>query len=161
MKVNPTIKNGVIVGVIMLIISSSFESVRSFFLKFINSVFLSVVAVPLWILIILILLSLVLVTLFIKRLQAPHFTSYKEDVFDGMRWRWGYDSSYQIKSLTPFCLNDDTVMVHSEDVLGASTFFICETCKSRLGRFRGNYSENIFRVKRQIDRKARNKQFAK
>ena len=72
-----------------------------------------------------------------------------------MKWRWNYDLFKNITDPTPYCLYDDTVLVYSD--WREETSFECETCKRKYGPFSGKISYNKNRIKRQIDRKIRNK----
>jgi len=111
---------------------------------------------PQWVVLVsflaLILMFIFIVVLFIKILE-PKYKQYKQDMFEGMLWKWNYkgDRIIDLWCYCPTCQN----MLHVDDEncratvnLGdKTTFFICPTCGEReIGRIKGgdrNYALKV------------------
>lgn len=134
------------------------RSVQSVLLSLISSV-----SVPLWLLIILSMISLgvvlrVLIHVISSKSVEESWRNYTEDLFYGLRWRWKYYSDGSISTVIPFCIQCDFQIEPSF----ASNFrtidrweFRCENC----GHMGKQIDESIDsfenRVQRQIQLKLR------
>lgn len=123
--------------------------------------------IPRWLLGLLIVLSVIPVSRAIRRWfftpEEATFLDYKEDIFEGLRWRWGYQGG-AIEPLWCFCRTCDTVLVYSEEDFDDGGFgrefrvrtsFTCERCGEKKATLNGRKAEVVARITRLIDRAIR------
>jgi hypothetical protein len=127
-------KKYIVSGIILAVILSLISKVGEFFV--------SKVSISIWLLSLLIIFGLLFILILIFKLKSPKHKRYKEDIFDGIRWRWNYDLFNGITEPVPYCLFDDTLLVYSS--WNNKTSFECETCKTRQAFFDGDISYNSF-----------------
>ncbi len=139
------VKSGIIATVAGGLILSALSAIpqsRGFFLKAISWVWAGIIwiwsaivshySVPGWVLLIIGLFALAgLVVglawlLEVLRIQnEPVHEKYTEDMIDGTKWRWSWNSN-GISNLWCFCPSCDAQLVYHEDC--TRTLFICERC---------------------------------
>lgn len=148
------IRNSVIAGVILLATPFLFKGFRL--------LFLGKVEISFWLLILLSLCSVILFIIILFRIRSPKWVSYTTDMFDGMTWRWTYIGfDYVISPPYPYCPDDDTKLVYTNNSYTYETSFICETCSRRFGPFSENLIFNQGRIVRQIERNIRANTFSR
>lgn len=156
------IRKDVTVGIIILVVSFIFEQVRNAALKFIKWFLFEKTQIPIWFASILCLCLVICIVYILIKIRKPKWTSYTSDVFENLRWRWGYDFGNNIEDLKPYCMKDDTLVIYKYlDIHESNTMFTCETCGSKYGPHQGDINYIKSRIIRQIDRKIRNNQYLK
>ena len=146
------IRNSIISSVALLLISFFFKKIRIFLF--------SDMVIPMWIFIGLVLLSLVSILIGILKIKSPKHRSYKEENIDRIVWRWRYNILNEIFDMKPFCPTDNTQLIFRYLGLNRLQIMIdCETCRKTFGPFDGDISYLINRIKRQIERRIRNKEY--
>ena len=98
------------------------------------------------------------IALLAEWLREPDPARYKEDVFEGLKWRWELEcdasgSAAAILNLRPYCPVDDTALVW--DKLADDLVLHCETCQKGHQFRRTTYSALKEKVGRQINRRIR------
>src|SRR3989344_772723 len=142
MKKENQIKNSLIVGMILFALPFLFKTIRIFFT--------SKIYLPIWFFALLLLFSLTFFIILFFWLRKP---KYSEDVFDRIKWRWGYYPFGGIKNLTSYCLICDTFLFHRE--WGSKTYLKCENCKIDRTCFDGSYGYYKITIESKIDQKIR------
>jgi hypothetical protein len=123
------------------------------------------IGVPVWLLsFLLIIIALAFYIIgrnVLRSLIIPPFLAYREDVFLGIRWRWGYEGN-QLTEPQAFCPNCQTRLItdYAEPPRGLGpanyglhTQFICEHCNWRSNALAGTLSDIRNRIMREIERK--------
>lgn len=127
------------------------------------------VAVWMWLLISLVVLSLCFISVTgfrIYRAIRKHSPSdYIKDTFEGLVWRWSYFSSGSIRDLWCYCPSCDQILVYAERGLSGLIFYgggsppetqlSCEHCAKAVAVLPGTKSSIVGRIERLIDRKIR------
>ena len=94
-----------------------------------------------------------------KRLTSdePRQSTYVQDRFFGVTWRWHYVSGHA-SGIWAFCSTCDTRLVYSSsyEKLQPTVHLHCETCRHDLLRETGDKDYLVAKAHRQIDRKLRN-----
>lgn len=87
---------------------------------------------------------------------GPDITSYTEDSFFGVKWRWRYFANAPFDPWA-FCPRCDTMLVYSHEGghFSRETALTCETCGRVMLRQEGDNEYLVAKVQRQIDRKLR------
>lgn len=160
MRNNDQIRNSVIAGAILIFITLLFEKGRIFLWKAIVWFFQSSLSIPVWLFSILVIIVCLSIFTIIVRLKSPEWESYKEDKFDRLTWRWNYNNS-NIINVCPYCPIDDTLLTYRYigGIGKIESIFICDTCKREFGPYSGSISDIENRIKRQIDRKIRKREY--
>jgi len=154
----------IISGVIASLIAAGILSFISWifgdwsWVKSVWSFLFNSVSIPIWLLVILVILSLCSLLRFfvvwIRMIIVP-WRKYKEDLFDGIRWRWEYRGKNAI-NLFPHCPVDNNVLDYPTvrpslgDLRNPTTTFICKTCDNRW-IFNEKYKDIEERICRQIN----------
>ena len=73
----------------------------------------------------------------------PDFLKYREDMVDGVKWRWDWNNNH-IVSLQAFCPNCDAQLVAMESF--NETHFVCERCSSNKNSQFGDHRWRIIAV---------------
>ncbi len=116
-------------------------------------------AVPNWGLYILVLLAMLgfaprLATALKRR--GPKISDYREDTFEGLKWRWVYQSGRPVNAWA-YCPHCDTQLVYAE--MGGRftpvTVLNCETCNLDILHHDGSKDYLVKKIDRLIDRKIR------
>jgi len=89
--------------------------------------------------------------------KEPRQSSYVQDRFFGVTWRWHYVSGHP-SGIWAFCPACDTQLVYSfsYESLQQTIHLHCETCRHDLLRETGDKDYLVAKAHRQIDRKLRN-----
>jgi len=126
----------------------------------------SAVGVPVWLVIILCILSIgslgwIAARCFEKK-DLPPFLKYRKDFIKGVNWRWDWGSC-GVEGLTPYCPNCDMCLTYIEPRIydhDSGTSFYCDQCERIVANIKGggmDYARSV--VLREIDRKVRNNLF--
>ena len=134
------------------IISAIAVAIIAYLIPEIGRFLVSSISLPIWLFSTLLLLSLISIIIVILKFKKPKHIKYTEDIFDGIKWRWGYDLFGNITNPSPYCLIHDMLMVHSN--WNNKTYFKCELCKNG-PNFPGDIIYNKNKIKRMIDRNIR------
>lgn len=166
------IRNGVIVGVIVLFIGPLVNQIFGWWPWLQRAIASAATAIwhfltaslpiPVWALI-LIAIALTPTAVFLGRLlrkqEGPTWRDYREDMFLGVKWRWRYEGG-SIEDLRCYCPADDTALVYcpvpprNPDEYNR-TSLRCESCQQEIGSQPGDMYDVKDRVIRQIERKVR------
>ena len=93
-----------------------------------------------------------------SKVTGPHWTSYTEDRFFGLRWRWRYAGS-RIVDLNTFCPSCDfQVFPHNASAYSVvdRIGFSCDSCGKNLGEFDESLSHLESKAERFVQQKLRN-----
>ena len=122
------------------------------------------VAIPVWLLTLLVLFTFglfLLLYMLRKRVESEtdSHVSYVKDEFYGIKWRWGYYSNGSLKKPVPFCLNCDFQLVPRFSSAYRSIdmwSFRCENCGHNPPVVEEPLNSFKDRVERQIQLRIRN-----
>ena len=161
------IRNGLIVGVILLVLGAVTRLVPATWAVVTKAVAwlarqLGVaIILPAWFVAI---MALALCILLVRRVVAwwpkgePTWQEYTQDTFLGIVWRWEYSSvDDEIIALTPYCPEDDTELKgeFEPDAREPHTRYRCDLCGAAAEFDYSAYQDPRDWVRRQIERKIR------
>lgn len=122
------------------------------------------IAVPVWLLIVMIVLALAFVAAIIVRLRAPRWQTYRRDSFLEIVWHWDYVyDELATSTLTPICPKCSyrmTIVNAAAYVAAPRIRLQCDDC-GYARDFAGSWQDLMQRVVNLIDRKVRTGDFAK
>lgn len=156
------IRNSVIAGLLLAIILGSWSYLSIVFgwlgdaVSWVGGVLAYQVPLPVWLLILIGLVSLpAIVFLIFWLFPLNPWRRYTQDRFEGMIWRWQYDSNDRPTNLVAYCPSDDTSLLWTSAEWGDTVNVLCETCGKNYGALFGDIRDVQERIERQIDRKLR------
>lgn len=95
-------------------------------------------------------------------LPSPNWTSYRSDVFLGLRWRWSYNGNEMSEPMA-FCPTCD-YQIHPNHGFDYGSYslteFRCDSCSKAIASFKVSYSELTSKVTRLAQMKIRNGSWA-
>lgn len=166
-KVVAGVVSGLILAAIFFAVPKLFEWIISI-LGWLWQHFISSVNIPTWLLWVLLILAVpTLVRVLKSSLKKaengePTFRMYRQDLFEGITWRWSYDYSGSPVNVVPFCPICDSQLVYVKENQFSlrptlSVPFYCERCKQERARIEGgNESYAVSMIERFIERNIRN-----
>ena len=114
------------------------------------------VAVPSWLLAILVTGWLLALALLVRRVsqRGAGDHDYRSDEIFGIRWRWRYRRDHP-DALVPYCKKDDMEMVYHFDDVSGEVCYVCEQCGHSVGPFAGDHAYVCGMIGRQIEYRRR------
>jgi len=179
-----TIRNGVIVGLLVSAAISVFEMSRSVALSILKSIWSGIVwcgeslletlPVPVWLILITSIITIGVVVIVIVAFfegtnststsnNAPYL-SYIEDHISGAVWRWKWNDN-KVVNLTCYCPTCDGQLIYSTSYMydESSVHFICENCNHNvISKVKGDsIGFAVAATSREIERRVRTKEYKK